>query len=310
VNISNIMPLFILTFIIFEILIFTNTWFFVSVSGQEVELKYKQQIGSKGTSEGQFMYPHSLAIDNDGNIYVGDTGNKRIQKFSSNGTFLKSWGSEGSDDGQFLGLHDVAVDPTNKFSSNGTFIEKWGFNGTGGRDSQRTPHQLAINTLGNIYLTDPRGNQILKFSNNDSFLGTMGSKGVEPGKFNSPHGIAFDSNNNLYLTDMKNFRIQIFDNGGKFIRQWGSFGNGTGQFSLTAPGIAVDSDSSRVFVLDKLRALVQVFDNHGKYLGEVGTPGTGPGQFKRPEDIAIDNKGTIYVTDTRNSRIQVFQIIP
>ena len=114
-NISNKMLLFILTFVIFEILIFPNTIFCMSVSLQEPELKYKQQIGSIGTGDGQFMYPHSLAIDGDGNIYVGDTGNKRIQKFSSNGTFLTSWGSEGCREGQFLGLHDVAVDPTNKF---------------------------------------------------------------------------------------------------------------------------------------------------------------------------------------------------
>ena len=87
-------------------------------------------------------------------------------------------------------------------------------------------------------------------------------------------------------------------------------GTGTGQFSLTAPGIAVDNDGNRIYVLDKVRALVQVFDSHGKYLGETGTPGTGPGQFKKPEDIAVDNKGAIYITDTRNSRIEVFQIIP
>ena len=238
--------------------------------------------------------------------------------------FLQVGDSEGSREGQFLGLHDVAVDPTNKFiyslelknhrvqkfSPNGTFIEKWGYNGTGGRDSLRTPHQIAVNSLGNVYLTDTRGNQILKFSNDGSFMGTMGSKGIKPGEFNSPHGIAIDSHNNIYLTDMKNSRIQVFNSSDKFIREWGSFGNSTGQFSLTAPGIAVDNDGNRIYVLDKVRALVQVFDSHGKYLGETGTPGTGPGQFKKPEDIAVDNKGAIYITDTRNSRIAVFETIP
>ena len=141
-------------------------------------------------------------------------------------------------------------------------------------------------------------------------MGTMGSKGIKPGEFNSPHGIAIDSDNNIYLTDMKNSRIQVFNSSDKFIREWGSFGNSTGQFSLTAPGIAVDNDGNRIYVLDKVRALVQVFDSHGKYLGETGTPGTGPGQFKKPEDIAVDNKGAIYITDTRNSRIAVFETIP
>ena len=57
-----------------------------SVYAQEPEIKYKQQLGSKGSENGQFRTPHSLAVDPFGNIYVGDTGNKRIEKFYPNGT--------------------------------------------------------------------------------------------------------------------------------------------------------------------------------------------------------------------------------
>ena len=110
-----------------------------NVYAQEPEISYKEQLGSKGSENGQFRTPHSLAVDHFGNIYVGDTGNKRIEKFYPNGTFLASWGSAGSNDGQFLGLHDVTVDPkgdfvyslelnnhrVQKFDSNGTFITKW-----------------------------------------------------------------------------------------------------------------------------------------------------------------------------------------
>jgi len=86
-----------------------------SVYAQEPEIKYKQQLGSKGSENGQFRTPHSLAVDPFGNIYVGDTGNKRIEKFYPNGTYQASWGSAGSNDGQFLGLHDATVDPEGKF---------------------------------------------------------------------------------------------------------------------------------------------------------------------------------------------------
>ena len=116
-----------------------------------IGLKYKQQLGVKGAGDGEFMFPHSLAVDHFGNIYVGDTGNKRVQKFSSNESFLTTWGSEGTNDGQFLSLHDVAVDPegkfvytvelknhrVQKFYPNDTFVSKWGYNGTGGRDILR-----------------------------------------------------------------------------------------------------------------------------------------------------------------------------
>ena len=145
------------------------------VYSQEAVLKYTKQIGTKGIEQGQFNTPHSLAVDNIGNIYVGDTGNKRIQKFSPNGTFILSWGSEGSNGGQFSGLHDVVVDPegkfvytvelknhrVQKFDPNGSFITKWEYNGAGGRDVMRAPHQITVNSVGNVYLTDPNGNQIL-----------------------------------------------------------------------------------------------------------------------------------------------------
>ena len=70
---------------------------------------------SAGASDGQFMLPHSLAIDLRGNIYVTDTGNNRVQKFDSNGSFITKWGGEGSADGQFNQIHDIAVHPNGKF---------------------------------------------------------------------------------------------------------------------------------------------------------------------------------------------------
>jgi tripartite motif-containing protein 71 len=152
--------------------------------------------------------------------------------------------------------------------------------------------------------------QILKLGDNGTFIGTIGSKGGKPRQFNGPHGIAIDSSNNdtVYLTDMKNSRIQALDSNDAFVRQWGSFGNGTGQFSITAPGIAVDS-GNRVYVIDKINAKVQMFDTNGNYLASWGTPGKGSEQLKNPEDIAVDNNNNrIYVTDTRNSRIQVLSL--
>ena len=66
--------------------------------------------GSKGSGDGQFNNPQSIAIDNSGNIYVADTGNYRIQKFTPNGEFITKWGSQGSGSGQFKEARDVTVD--------------------------------------------------------------------------------------------------------------------------------------------------------------------------------------------------------
>ena len=166
--------IYLLIVALFGIIIYQISFCCSTAYSQETELRFIKQLGVKGSGEGQFTFPHSLTVDKLGNIYVGDTGNKRIQKFTPNGTFLTSWGSEGTGNGQFLGLHDVTVDPegkflytvelknhrVQKFYTNGSFVTKWGFNGTGGRDVMRSPHQIGVNSLGNVYLTDPNGNQI------------------------------------------------------------------------------------------------------------------------------------------------------
>ncbi|HJR83960.1 MAG TPA: hypothetical protein VJ772_01185 [Nitrososphaeraceae archaeon] len=127
-------------------------------------------------------------------------------------------------------------------------------------------------------------------------------------KFSTPHGIAFDHGDNMYVTDMKNYRIQVFNNKDTFVREWKSSGMGLDKFSETVPGIAIDVND-KVFIVDKINSRVQMFDNIGNHLASWGTDGKGSQQLHKPEDISVSNEGTVYVTDTRNSRIQVLQIV-
>ncbi|MGB9168064.1 MAG: 6-bladed beta-propeller, partial [Nitrososphaeraceae archaeon] len=62
-------------------------------------------------------------------------------------------------------------------------------------------------------------------------------------------------------------------------------------------------------VVDKTSANVKLFDNKGQFITKFGTKGREDGQFNRPEDLAVDPQGRIFITDTGNSRIQVFDKI-
>src|SRR5215831_6638944 len=71
---------------------------------------YLTQWGTLGAGNGQFYGPYDVAVDAGGNVYVVDSGNERIQKFTSTGTYITKWGTEGSGDGEFFQPSGIAVD--------------------------------------------------------------------------------------------------------------------------------------------------------------------------------------------------------
>jgi uncharacterized protein (TIGR03663 family) len=146
---------------------------------------------------------------------------------------------------------------------------------------------------------------------------TWGSQGKGQGQFQDPRGIAVDAadaDGHVYVADSGNHRIQKFDSSGQFITQWGSEGDGPGQFKEPW-GIAVDA-AGHVYVADTWNHRVQKFDADGNFLLQWGsfkdTGGVAAGDgglFWGPRAIAIDQAGAgghVYVTDTGNKRMQVF----
>ena len=135
------------------------------------------QFGGVGAENGQFQEPVGIGIDKDGNIFVADTWNQRIQKFDANFNFVTQW-----------------------------HVEAW--------DSQTVVNKpyLATDANGNVFVTDPDGARVIKFSNDGKLLSVFGSIGVDLSSFNLPTGLAFDSQGNLYVADSGNQRILIFEN--------------------------------------------------------------------------------------------------
>ncbi len=140
---------------------------------------YVRQWGSAGYGDGQFYQPYGIGIDRrTGDVYVVEnnaTNTVRVQKFTSNGTFLTKWGSGGTGNGQFNHPMKVAVDPR-----------------------------------GYVYLTDRDNNRVQVFTSDGTFVLAWGTYGSGNGEFYLPFGIAFDAYGNVIVTEHYNHRLQWF----------------------------------------------------------------------------------------------------
>ncbi len=162
----------------FVFAIIWSTGIAVGVVGKdEHEYSLISAWGSTGTSDDQFNVPRSIAFDSAGNMYVSDSNNHCIQKFTSDGTFITKWGTEGSADGQFLlplGINTDSSDNVyvvdqgqatiHRFTSDGNFIAKREIESSI-RDTEVVLEDVEIDSQDDIFVTDRENNKILKLSN-------------------------------------------------------------------------------------------------------------------------------------------------
>jgi NHL repeat len=141
--------------------------------------------GSSGSGAGQFSSPMDVSVAPNGNVYVADPGNHRVQYFTENGSYLGQWGSYGTGPGQFDNdLHGVAVSPANE-----------------------------VYTLDVLPGSGPL--PVQRFDLAGNFELGWGSRGSALGQFNYSYDIAISSSGYVYVDDKNNWRIQRFDaNGG------------------------------------------------------------------------------------------------
>ena len=162
----------------------------------------------KSFGGGMFVFPHGIAVDKDGNIWVTDGQGRdgkghQVFKFSPDGEVLMTLGKAG-----------VAGD---------------------GPDTFNQPDDVAIAPNGDIFVSDGHtpamGNaRVMKFAKDGKFIKQWGRHGSGPGEFEVPHALAFDSRGRLFVGDRANNRIQIFDQDGNFIDQWKQFSRPSGVY--------------------------------------------------------------------------------
>jgi streptogramin lyase len=256
--------------------------------------------------------PVGVTTDQNGNIYVMDVGNSRVQKFDSSGDFILMWGSAGNGDGQFnITLPDEG--------------------------------RLAVDSKGNVFVVDTNNNRIQKFDPDGNFQMKWGTKGAGDGQFIEASDIAIDRQDNIYVGDYENSTIQKFDNNGNFLLGWKSPGNiysiaigpdgnvivadaagrlrkfdGSGNLlSEIKPApvdnipielwnIAVDVQAN-IYIADYSGFRIVKLDSRGEFISTWRGSNTGAAMFVNLEDITVDDRGNLFITDSASNLVQKFR---
>jgi tripartite motif-containing protein 71 len=273
--------------------------------------------GSNGTADGRFCFPRGIASDSEGNIYIADEGNHRIQKYSADGKFILKWGKRGKEEGMFENPRDLAVAPNGhiyivdsgnsriqEFTLDGKFISSWNSD-IDGSIKMENPVSIAINSIGNIYVAFNHY-QICILDKNRKFQGVVGSTGKEDDQYVFIEDIAINSSDEIYVVDSNGGTLQKFNKKGDLIKTWNRPNNWMDDFFYYPEGIAIDV-SGNVYIADGSRNRIFKLSNKGKLICSWGSSGSGEGQFNRPEALVVGINGRVYVSDTYNNRIQVFR---
>jgi sugar lactone lactonase YvrE len=247
--------------------------------------------------------PAGLAFDGRGNLYIADRANQRVRKVDTKGIITTVAG-------------------------NGTA----GFSGDGGpatKASLNLPSGLAVDSKGNLYISD-RSNNRVRVVNSKGIIKTFAGNGKDgyhgdnisalKATLDKPFGLALDKDNNLYIADRGNNRIRKVDSSGLISTVAGDGGfyfigdNGPAyRASIAGPtGVAVDGKGN-VYIADRSNNRIRMVDKLGMIRTVMGTGQrdyNGDSELARetnlhlPFGVALDKKGDLLVIDRSHYRIR------
>jgi DNA-binding beta-propeller fold protein YncE len=230
--------------------------------------KYKM-IDRWDKSKDPMIEPLCVAVDAKDNIYVTDAKAGKVFVFDPGGKTRRVFGSIKGGEGFFKRPTGISIDP----------------------ETQR------------VYVTDTLRDRVYILDSDGRVIGSFGQHGGGNGEFNLPTEVHVKAGL-VAVVDAMNFRVQLFDREGNFQGVIGTSGGPRGLI-YRPKGIALDSEG-HIYLVEAEHGIVNVFDREGRLLYNFGN-GTGFGQFLLPTGLFIDRNDRVYLADSYNHRVQVFQ---
>ena len=194
--------------------------------------------------------PLDVAVAPDGSVYVLDSGNQRVQRFSAEGLFQTAFGSYGSRQGQFNDPERLAIGPDGsvyvadtwnhriqRFDANGAFLGEWGASGSGPQ-GQESPEAfsgafgLAVGPTGTVYVADSEARCLRLYTPSGALLTVWPSAPWGSAAFlGEPYGLAVAADSAVWVADISGCRVIKLAADGAFVGAWGQYGTGNRQFN-------------------------------------------------------------------------------
>lgn len=277
-------------------------------------------IGGSGQAPGQLNQPSDVAVDAQGNIYVADTSNNRIQKYDAQGNYVAMargfappgpWSLTVADDGTvFVAAtwdHQIW-----KFNSSLEKVGEWGAGGEvePGGDPMKLfgPRDIAMTPDGNVLVSDTGNGRVIEYTPDGEFVRQFGQKGKSgaPLEFDEPVGLAVADNGDIYVADFWNQRIVHLDKDLQLKQEiavptWGS-NNVTDRpyLALLPDGRLLATDPNPCDTAPECPSQdgqLLIFDVQGNQVGTYAASREGESQLVRPVGLAVSGD-SVLVSDS------------
>lgn len=169
----------------------------------------------------------------------------------------------------------------------------------------QSPAGVAVGPSGNVYVVDTDKKNVAVFNKDGKWLRDIGDSKNPPGGLRVPIYVAVDAKENIYVSDRAIGEIAVFNKDGKFTGEWDPLG----EKNVAWCPLAMHFEGDRFFVSDVCFQKVTEFDNKTKKHQQklrFGGEGPGTGQFAFPNGITLDEEDNIFVADSNNGRVQIF----
>ncbi|MEI7556260.1 flippase activity-associated protein Agl23 [Candidatus Chlorohelix sp.] len=246
---------------------------------------FLSKFGKIGNGDGLFGIIQNdggaggIAVDEQGNIYVSDSWNYRIEKFDSSGKFLMKWGEGYDNKGD---LEQAKIQPIGFYGPRGIFYDT---------------------TRKELYVADTGNRRVAVFDANGIFLRQFGGRGSGQGQFDEPVSVAVSPDGKVYVTDMRNKRLEILDRDGKFLSEI-KFPNWRDQY-LNEPYVTLDKVGN-LFISDPTNARVYKYSPEGNLLQTIESSASLI--LENPVGVAVGADGSLYIADAK--RHNVYKVKP